>query len=272
MKQRAKRQMTDNERYWTTIDAMDGWLEGETFLAYIQNNDEPLVKRTQKVLWAARKARSWFSGDGYMRLPAMEVGFLAAAVLAAWETLRDLELHNRRQNPEWVSKASRYEPTIREASSVLYDAAFAKNANVASVWGTYGFFESIDRFGELFPGFEIPADTAWELDQIVGDDVPRRQVKVRKQQARTPISQEVRSAVWQKTDGICWYCGKPLDPFLDFHVDHVIPYSRGGSNDFENLVPACSSCNITKHAYSLETFRERSRGGEFWFELMGLEP
>ena len=58
---------------------------------------------------------------------------------------------------------------------------------------------------------------------------------------------KIRKAVWRKaTDGRCWYCGCKLDPF-EFHVDHFHPKSRGGSNDIENLVPSCISCNLKKH-------------------------
>lgn len=39
----------------------------------------------------------------------------------------------------------------------------------------------------------------------------------------------------------CAYCGGPGDT-----VDHVIPRSRGGTDEWDNLVCACRSCNNTK--------------------------
>ena len=40
----------------------------------------------------------------------------------------------------------------------------------------------------------------------------------------------------------CQYCGDPKD--LTF--DHVIPRSKGGRTTWENVVTACSPCNLTK--------------------------
>ena len=31
-----------------------------------------------------------------------------------------------------------------------------------------------------------------------------------------------------------------------FHIEHVIPQSKGGSSDLENLVLACPGCNLHK--------------------------
>lgn len=42
----------------------------------------------------------------------------------------------------------------------------------------------------------------------------------------------------------CWWCGKLVSD--DYHVDHRIPLSRGGSNNPENLCISCPSCNMSK--------------------------
>ncbi|MCA9861131.1 MAG: HNH endonuclease [Thermomicrobiales bacterium] len=65
----------------------------------------------------------------------------------------------------------------------------------------------------------------------------------------------VRADVWDKTTGHCWHCGRELHPFRDFHIDHLIPFSRGGSDDFDNLVPACSACNLSKGGKRVEDWR-----------------
>lgn len=41
----------------------------------------------------------------------------------------------------------------------------------------------------------------------------------------------------------CQYCGTRSNPFT---IDHVVPKERGGSENWENLVIACQSCNRRK--------------------------
>lgn len=83
---------------------------------------------------------------------------------------------------------------------------------------------------------------------------------------RAPLTPQQRRAVYDKTDGICWYCGKQTDAILNFHVDHVHPVALGGSNDPENLVPCCRDCNALNRAKPLDAFRVARGGGLFWFE------
>jgi 5-methylcytosine-specific restriction endonuclease McrA len=45
----------------------------------------------------------------------------------------------------------------------------------------------------------------------------------------------------------CYYCKKKLGVNRrSYHIDHIVPLSRGGSNDISNLVVACPSCNLKK--------------------------
>ena len=50
--------------------------------------------------------------------------------------------------------------------------------------------------------------------------------------------------------GVCTYCGeaKPLTR------DHKIPLSRGGTDDIENILPACRSCNSRKRTRTDRAF------------------
>jgi 5-methylcytosine-specific restriction endonuclease McrA len=47
----------------------------------------------------------------------------------------------------------------------------------------------------------------------------------------------------------CQYCGRPgaeLRPRESLTRDHVVPMSRGGTNEWTNVVTACSPCNTRK--------------------------
>lgn len=48
----------------------------------------------------------------------------------------------------------------------------------------------------------------------------------------------------------CIYCGRDsVQKDIKLHIDHIIPRSKGGSDDINNLVTSCSECNLTKADY-----------------------
>ena len=57
------------------------------------------------------------------------------------------------------------------------------------------------------------------------------------------ISKKVKEEVLARDNWQCVMCGKKED--LQF--DHIIPYSKGGSNTVENLQILCTSCNRKKY-------------------------
>jgi len=62
---------------------------------------------------------------------------------------------------------------------------------------------------------------------------------------RIAIPKTVREMVYENGHGICAICGKPVD-INDFTIDHIVPISRGGSNNPDNLQIACEDCNKLK--------------------------
>lgn len=59
------------------------------------------------------------------------------------------------------------------------------------------------------------------------------------------LSKWDRFYILQRDNFKCQYCGaKGLD--VELEVDHVVPVSKGGTNDHRNLVTACYKCNRGK--------------------------
>ena len=57
-------------------------------------------------------------------------------------------------------------------------------------------------------------------------------------QARVKLT---RQALAARDHNLCGYCGKPGET-----MDHIVPRSRGGKTEWENLVWACKQCNSRK--------------------------
>ena len=68
------------------------------------------------------------------------------------------------------------------------------------------------------------------------------------------MNKTIREQVYNKFNGHCAYCGRKI-AYKDMQVDHIKPQCNGGTNDFDNLFPACRTCNHYKRAQKLETFR-----------------
>ncbi len=60
----------------------------------------------------------------------------------------------------------------------------------------------------------------------------------------------------QRQKSKCYYCKAKLETW---HVDHIVPLAKGGTNDISNIVLACPSCNLNKHARLLNEWPEGGR-------------
>ena len=59
---------------------------------------------------------------------------------------------------------------------------------------------------------------------------------------RPPIPKDVVDTVWNRDGGKCVYCGSNEN----LHLDHIIPFSKGGDTSIENLQLLCQKCNLEK--------------------------
>lgn len=91
--------------------------------------------------------------------------------------------------------------------------------------------EHLARFGKLgFPEFGRLLGAAWEL---------------------------LRQKIFTRDNYTCRYCGAGA---VSPACDHVIPVSRGGGNEEDNLVTSCQPCNSSKGAKLLSEWEGRAFG------------
>jgi 5-methylcytosine-specific restriction endonuclease McrA len=68
---------------------------------------------------------------------------------------------------------------------------------------------------------------------------------------RVQFSPEVKKAVWVRDGGRCRHCGISDDEAMrrygeHLHYDHVVPFSRGGSDSEQNCQLLCRGCDLAK--------------------------
>jgi 5-methylcytosine-specific restriction endonuclease McrA len=60
-----------------------------------------------------------------------------------------------------------------------------------------------------------------------------------------------RSNVYERDQYRCQYCGQKKKA-RELTYDHVVPKSRGGRKDWDNIVAACTACNARKDDQSCD--------------------
>lgn len=69
------------------------------------------------------------------------------------------------------------------------------------------------------------------------------------------VNTRTRYLILRRDEYKCYYCGATSET-AQLHLDHVIPYSKGGTTDPTNLITACQTCNIGKSTLSAGNVEE----------------
>lgn len=104
-------------------------------------------------------------------------------------------------------------------------------------------------------GEQLERERQWSARNPEGDAAKKRNRRSRKVSATgTHTAADIR-AQYERQRGRCYWCNAKVGKA--YHVDHVFPLVRRGSNGPDNLVIACPACNLAKGAKLPHEFSER---------------
>jgi len=70
--------------------------------------------------------------------------------------------------------------------------------------------------------------------------------KTKPKRKRTNIPKGMRREVFKRDNYTCVECGAKKSDGATLHVDHIIPVSKGGTDELDNLQTLCKDCNLNK--------------------------
>ena len=80
----------------------------------------------------------------------------------------------------------------------------------------------------------------------------KNEKRAKRTQGMNWIRKDKRLAIYLRDGMACAYCGSKIEDGITLTLDHITPYSQGGSNSEKNLVTCCGKCNSTRQDREIE--------------------
>ena len=100
------------------------------------------------------------------------------------------------------------------------------------------------RFGTWRKALE--AFVSWANEDVSAADMSPEEQKAANRRTPRNINWRLRALVLLRDGATCRMCGARPEDGARLHVDHVLPWSKGGETVIENLQILCEMCNIGK--------------------------
>jgi len=109
---------------------------------------------------------------------------------------------------------------------------------------------------EQFEGYPLKSCSKCEKDltlYILNLPSKTRLLVGSRRKTRQRIGKRIIRALFDLCEGKCGYCQTPFSG-EEYQVEHIVPVSVGGTNDFPNLILACKRCNSVAGSKCFNSF------------------
>jgi len=134
---------------------------------------------------------------------------------------------HRPSHDEWVSQGPRY-------SYTTYKARFG------------GWINACSAFIAFVTGSTLPEPKLKAAAPLT--PIPRSKMARSGNPEKRNVSEKLRYRILARDHFKCVLCGRSpaTEAGVKLHIDHIIPFARGGKTEFDNLRSVCNSCNWGK--------------------------
>lgn len=120
-----------------------------------------------------------------------------------------------------------------------------------------GWRNALFAFIQYVNSADSEAELSKSVDQEPEEEVqerpgnPIRMKRVSRKRTSRNINLKMRFTVLQRDNFVCRSCGASpaKNPGVELHIDHIVPWSRAGETEIENLQTLCSKCNLGKSSH-----------------------
>jgi len=148
----------------------------------------------------------------------------------------------------WIQKGKQPTSTdvkngLSEYSLNTYSRRFGGWRNALEAFLKYTNLDSSEETDE-----EIKENKINAQDNISKTVNLEKSPQKKKHRTSRDINERMRFKVLKRDNFKCCACGASpaKDPAVELHVDHIIPWSKGGETVIDNLQTLCSKCNLGK--------------------------
>jgi 5-methylcytosine-specific restriction endonuclease McrA len=106
---------------------------------------------------------------------------------------------------------------------------------------------ALSKFVESINDSEI-IESDKKTNEIIINSISVQENVISRHKTKREVNYRLRFLVLRRDNFKCKVCGRSpaTDPEIILHVDHIIPWDKGGESVFDNLQSLCSDCNLGK--------------------------